>query len=157
MKKKWVVITASVAGLLVVAAVAFAVTNTVYPLAFGIHSDVYQNSGAALNGYDAVAYFEDGKAIPGQPAHLHNWNGARWHFASRANLERFRANPQTYAPQFGGYCAFAVSKGFTASADPEVWHIREGQLYVFDSEEIKSDWLGAIDAGIIDDGVNNWR
>ena len=62
----------------------------------------------ALDGHDPVAYFKTGKPAKGLAQHAASWNGATWHFASADNKAAFEASPQTYAPQYGGYCAWAV-------------------------------------------------
>ena len=96
--------------------------------------------GTAINGYDPVAYFTEGKPVEGSSDHAYDWNGAEWHFASAENLETFKADPEKYAPQYGGYCAYAVSKGATAPTDPEAWTIHEGRLYLNFSLEVRGIW-----------------
>src|SRR5687767_3989555 len=75
----------------------------------------YLSRGLALSGYDAVAYFTESRAVKGDARFEVVWNGARWRFASVENRDRFRAEPVRYAPRFGGYCAWAVRNGYTAS------------------------------------------
>ncbi len=94
----------------------------------------------ALKGYDAVAYFEAGKPLKGDKQFSHQWKGAEWRFSSAENRMAFIANPEAYAPQYGGYCAWAVSQGSTASADPKVWAIVEGKLYVNYNKKIGKRW-----------------
>jgi hypothetical protein len=72
----------------------------------------------ALDGYDAVSYFRTGKPIKGVAAHGVSWKGASWRFASAESKAAFEANPHAFAPQYGGYCAWAVSQGYTAKGDP---------------------------------------
>jgi YHS domain-containing protein len=96
--------------------------------------------GLALSGYDAVAYFVDGRPIEGSSEHALEWRDATWRFASAENLARFRADPERYAPQYGGYCAWAVSQGYTASADPEAWRIVDGKLYVNYDADVQREW-----------------
>jgi YHS domain-containing protein len=86
-------------------------------------------AGVALHGYDAVAYFTEGKAVKGNPQFQHEWMGAKWQFASAVNRELFVKEPAKYAPQFGGYCAWAVSNNYTYDADPQIWKIVNGKLY----------------------------
>src|ERR1043165_4807807 len=89
---------------------------------------VYKFSGAlALKGYDAVAYFNDGTAVEGSEQFTQEWNGAKWRFATASNRDLFVSEPQKYAPQYGGYCAWAVGHGYTAKGDPEVWKIVDGK------------------------------
>ena len=92
---------------------------------------VNQNrDGLAVKGYDVVAYFNDGEPTEGSPELEHRWRGATWRFATEDNLASFRADPESYAPQYGGYCAWAVSKGKTASISPKAWSIVDGKLYL---------------------------
>ncbi len=157
LKKHWLPISLSAAGLLIALVIIFAVSNTVYPLAFGMHAPVHHEDGVAIGGYDPVAYFTEGVARKGGADLRFNWQGMIWHFAAKEHRELFQQNPQHYAPRFGGYCAFAVSKGFTAAVNPTVWHIQDEELYLFDSEEIKADWLAALGEGIVQDGRANWQ
>jgi YHS domain-containing protein len=97
-------------------------------------------SGLALKGYDPVAYFVDGRAVEGSPALPYEWNGATWRFASAANRERFIRNPKAYAPQFGGYCAWAVSRNYTADIDPDAFDVVAGKLYLNYSKLVQLRW-----------------
>jgi YHS domain-containing protein len=97
-------------------------------------------AGLALKGYDAVAYFVDRKAVEGLPAFEYEWNGARWRFANATNRERFSKNPEGFAPQFGGYCAWAVSRNYTADTDPEAFDVVDGKLYLNYSKLVQLRW-----------------
>ena len=96
--------------------------------------------GIALHGFDAVAYFAVDTAVEGNGAYEFAWNGAKWLFANAENLEKFKQNPESYAPQYGGYCSYAVSKGYTADADPYAFKIVEGKLFLNYSPEVKEIW-----------------
>lgn len=96
--------------------------------------------GTALQGYDAVAYFNEGRAIKGKDEFRHDWMGAKWYFSSAANRDEFAKNPEKYAPQFGGYCAWAVGHGYTANVDPEAWKIVDGKLYLNYSKRVQKMW-----------------
>jgi len=98
-------------------------------------------SNKAISGYDTVAYFTDGKAVKGSSDFTTNYQGAKWQFSNAANLETFKANPTQYAPQYGGYCAWAVAQGSLASGDPEVWNIVDGKLYLNYNKDVESKWL----------------
>jgi hypothetical protein len=87
--------------------------------------------GMALQGYDTTAYFGAGAATDGTDAHTVEWEGATWRFVTTQDAAAFRANPEEYAPQFGGYCTRAMSLGKEVPGDPEVWRIYKGKLYVF--------------------------
>jgi YHS domain-containing protein len=146
-------------GLLVaVAGIAgFAMLNKVAPVSWGLWGPVNQSAGVAIGGYDPVAYHKVGEAQLGREAFTAEWNGTRWNFASEENLRAFQQSPEKYAPRFGGYCAFAVSKGVTADADPTAWHIHESQLYLFADQGVKREWVAALSAGSLIDAENNWR
>ncbi|MEL7537807.1 MAG: YHS domain-containing (seleno)protein [Pseudomonadota bacterium] len=103
-----------------------------------VYTGVFSNT--ALKGYDTVAYFTEGKPVKGNKKFTHSWNGADWQFSSQENLDLFAADPEAYAPQYGGYCAYAVSQGYTASGDPTVWKIVDGKLYVNYNKSIGKKW-----------------
>jgi len=96
--------------------------------------------GVAIEGYDPVAYFERGAPVEGSADHTFEWRGATWRFASAAHRELFAAEPGKYAPQYGGYCAYAVAKGTTAGIDPEAWQIVDGKLYLNYSKKVQRQW-----------------
>ena len=112
-------------------------------------------SNKAIHGYDPVAYFESNKPKVGKSKHAYKWNGATWLFSSARNRDAFTKSPEKYAPQYGGYCAWAVSQGYTASIDPEAWYIREGKLYLNFSKSVQQKWLKDI-PGNIKKGDINW-
>jgi hypothetical protein len=96
--------------------------------------------GLALHGFDPVAYFTAGKAVEGSASIEHRWNGASWRFATTANRDRFAAGPEQYAPQFGGYCAWAVSRNYTADVDPNAFDVVNGKLYLNYSKLVQLRW-----------------
>lgn len=116
---------------------------------------VYTESGVAIDGYDPVAYFTDGQPTAGDRTVSAEWNGAIWQFASNANRDAFLAEPGKYAPQYGGYCAWAVSQGYTASTDPDAWKIVNGKLYLNYSKSVQARWNKDI-PGHIKAGDANW-
>jgi hypothetical protein len=101
--------------------------------AFGTasHSIAAETAPLAIKGYDPVAYFTDGKPTPGAPAFEYQWDEHLWRFASAEHRDQFKADPVRYAPQFGNFCAMALSKGEIVVADPENWLMSDGKLYVF--------------------------
>ena len=111
--------------------------------------------GTALKGYDAVAYFKESRPVKGKDEFRHDWMGAKWYFVSAANRDEFARNPEKYAPQFGGYCAWAVAHGYTASIDPEAWRIVDGKLYLNYSKDVQKKWEADI-PGFIKQGNENW-
>lgn len=86
--------------------------------------------GVILKGYDAVAYFKEGKAIKGDPKYSSNYEGAIYYFASEADKADFDKSPAKYKPQYGGYCANAMTKGKLNDIDPNAFFIHKGKLYV---------------------------
>lgn len=110
----------------------------------------------AIHGYDTVAYFTENKPMKGQPKFEHQWNDARWHFASVNNRDLFRANPERYAPQFGGYCAGGLAAGEFADGDPSNWTIVDGKLYLNKNKELRDIWRKATEAYIVY-GEYNWN
>ncbi len=99
-------------------------------------------SDTAIKGYDPVAYFSQGEPRKGDAAFSHRWNDADWHFVSAANRDLFAASPQRYAPQYGGYCAYALATSNSlAKIDPDAWTIVDDKLYLNYSLKIRSKWL----------------
>lgn len=96
--------------------------------------------GLAVDGYDPVAYFTDGRPVEGSSEHQLEWNGARWRFASAEHRAAFEREPEKYAPAYGGYCAWAVANNYTADADPEAWAIVGGRLYLNYSKKVQVKW-----------------
>jgi YHS domain-containing protein len=94
----------------------------------------------AIQGYDPVVYFEESRPVKGSAQFSTMWMGATWLFSTSARRDLFQANPQQYAPQFGGYCAWAVSNNYTAKIDPEAWKIVEGKLYLNYSKDVQKMW-----------------
>ncbi len=117
--------------------------------------EVFADAGAAIRGYDPVAYFTEGKPVRGEAQHAHQWNGATWRFASRQNRDAFAAAPEKYAPQYGGYCAYGVANGYTVSTVPEAWTVRDGKLYLNYSTGVRRKWLEDPD-GYIRKADTNW-
>lgn len=97
-------------------------------------------SSVAADGYDVVAYFTRGEAVEGSNEHTHEWGGAEWHFANEDHLERFHADPEKYAPAYGGYCAYAVAEGTTEAGDPRAWTIHEGRLFFNYDDGVQERW-----------------
>ena len=85
--------------------------------------------GIALSGYDVVAYYTERRAVAGDADYALSWRGATWYFTGPKTLMAFEMNPEAYAPQFGGYCAYAVAEGRTGPVDPDAFFVRDGRLY----------------------------
>lgn len=111
--------------------------------------------GLAIGGYDPVAYFTESRPIIGSAQFEHRWNGAVWRFASAEARDSFAANPEAFAPRFGGYCAWAVSQNYIAPGDPRVWRIVDGRLYLNFNPRAKALWEADLQ-GAIARGDANW-
>lgn len=116
---------------------------------------VFSEDGIAIRGADPVAYFTEMAPVQGSSEHAVMWNGTTWHFASAENMEAFIANPEAYAPQYGGYCAYAASQGYVASSVPEAWTVHEGKLYLNFSLGVRRRWERDI-PGHIEMADANW-
>ncbi|HEY2013457.1 MAG TPA: YHS domain-containing (seleno)protein [Bryobacteraceae bacterium] len=121
----------------------------------GKADSVYTQGGLAIRGYDTVAYHQEARPIKGSPQFSYQWMGATWLFATAENRDRFQAEPARYAPQYGGYCAYAVSQGHTASIDPEAWKIVDGKLYLNYSRDVQKKWQQDV-PGYIQKADKNW-
>lgn len=108
----------------------------------------------ALGGYDPVSYFS-GAPLKGDARFTTTLNGVEYRFASAQNLGRFRAGPESFLPQYGGYCAWAVSRGYTAKADPLAWKVVGGRLYLNYDAEVQKRWAADI-PGNIAKADRNW-
>lgn len=98
--------------------------------------------GPAVGGYDVVAYFTDGRAVPGRGDLTAEHDGAIYRFSSQGNRSAFVASPSRYLPQFGGYCAFGLARGYKAVIDPQAFTIVDGKLYLNYSQAIQAKWRG---------------
>jgi hypothetical protein len=96
--------------------------------------------GLALHGYDAVAYFDEGRAVEGRPPYVFVWEGITWRFSSAERRDRFAASPAAFAPRFGGFCAYGVSRGYAVDVDPEAFAVVDGRLYLNYSKRVQRLW-----------------
>ena len=94
-----------------------------------------REDGVAIQGYDTVAYFTEGRAMQGKPEFEYLWDGSRWWFATAEHRDLFAGDPEHYAPRFGGYCTGGLSLGYKMVPDPENWYIVDGELYLQHSKE----------------------
>ena len=140
MKKVWVVVMAMVS-------ICSAVSAQKSP--------VYAPKGVALDGYDAVAFFTQGKPVKGSSNYALQWNGAQWLFADKADLESFKKEPEKYAPQYGGYCAYGASQGHKASVEINTWSVVNNKLYLNYDQKVKSTWVKD-EASYIESADKKW-
>ncbi|MEL6815613.1 MAG: YHS domain-containing (seleno)protein [Cyanobacteria bacterium J06598_3] len=121
-----------------------------------VHAKVYAKEGVAIGGADPVAYFEASTFVPGSNEHAYDWQGVTWQFSSAENRDLFASTPQSYAPQYGGHCAWAVgAKNALVPIDPEAWSIVEGKLYLNANKRVQSNWEKDI-PGFIAKADVNW-
>ena len=108
----------------------------------------------AIHGFDTVAYFTAGKPTKGKKEFEHKWRDARWFFASATNRDLFVANPDRYAPRYGGYCSMGVAIGQYSDTDPEQWTIIDGKLYLNKDKKIQAMWRKSPKAYIVGSEIN---
>jgi len=128
------------------------------PLAFPVLAAGPANvdaRGVAIHGHDPVAYFVDEKPVMGKSEHSAIVGVATYWFASEANLQRFKADPAKYEPQYGGYCAYGVAQGVKPDIDPAAFRIVDGKLYLNLSPAVQKRWLADV-PGFIDRANQNW-
>lgn len=101
---------------------------------------VFATDEGAIQGYDPVGYFTQSQPVKGSKEFSFTHAGQIWYFASAENLEVFKSNPEKYAPQFGGYCAYGMSRGYKAKTDPDAWTIVNGKLYLNYNTDVRNTW-----------------
>ena len=106
---------------------------------------VFSKNNIAVNGYDVVAYFTQSKPVKGDEQHVVNWKETKWLFSSAAHAALFKENPEKYAPQYGGYCAYGCSRGYKAKTDPDAWSIVNGKLYLNYNLQVRDTWTKDIE------------
>ncbi|MFM2606707.1 YHS domain-containing (seleno)protein [Vibrio chagasii] len=109
----------------------------------------------AIKGYDPVAYFDSKGPVKGTPEFTATYKNAIYQFVSSENRDQFREDPQAYAPQYGGYCAFGVAMGKKFETDPLAWKVEDGKLYLNLDKSVQKRWLENTQE-FIQDANNNW-
>lgn len=117
---------------------------------------VFSTEEGAIRGYDPVAYFNQAQPVKGQSDISHEYNGATWYFANTANRDLFIADPEKYAPQYGGYCAYGLSKDYLVPTDPQAWEVHEGKLYLNYSIPVQNTWSKDV-PGYVGKADANWQ
>lgn len=120
-----------------------------------MNSEYFETDGVALRGHDPVAYFTEHKAVKGSAEYAAEFEGSTFHFASRVNRDAFVADPAKFAPQYGGFCAFGLARGYKATTDPSAFSVVDGKLYLNHSPEVQARW-GADVAGFVTQADANW-
>ena len=108
-----------------------------------------------LGCYDVVAYFTQSAPVKGNSEFVYVWKGGKWYFANRENQEAFKASPEKYAPQYGGYCAYGTAGGYKAPTDPDAWTVSDGKLYLNYNKKVMENWRKD-QANFIDKANKNW-
>lgn len=119
-------------------------------------SEIFIKDGYAIGGYDAVAYFTDNKPVKGDTTISLTWKKAKWLFSNQKNADTFKAHPEKYAPQYGGYCAYGCSRGYKAKTDADAFTVTDGKLYFNYNLKTKEAWLKDIKA-YIEKADENWK
>jgi hypothetical protein len=133
---------------------------TIVLIAFSLNvshaqSEYYSRDGVAIKGYDPVAYFIENAAIAGKKDFSYTWQGTEWRFKDQANLDAFKAAPEKYAPQFGGYCAYGASENHKSPTEPSAFTVIDGKLYLNYNMKVKELWIQDT-KGHIKKAEDNW-
>ena len=118
-------------------------------------SEIFAKDSVAVRGYDVVAYFTQSAPVKGNSEFVYVWKGGKWYFANRENQEAFKASPEKYAPQYGGYCAYGTAGGYKAPTDPDAWTVSDGKLYLNYNKKVMDNWRKD-QANFIDKANKNW-
>jgi YHS domain-containing protein len=117
--------------------------------------EIFSKSEQAIQGYDPVAYFKESKPVKGNSAYVYRWKDVQWFFANEKNLNDFKANPEKFAPQYGGYCAYGMAGGYKAPTSADAWSIVDGRLYLNYDRKVQNLWKED-QAGFINKANSNW-
>lgn len=140
---------------IVASTVAWPLVTAIRVDAQAVNAPLNAPRGLAVHGYDVVAYFTDGRPVRGTTAFVHRWRDAEWRFASAAHRDAFAADPERYAPQYGGFCAYGVAEGAQVDVDPTAWRIVDGKLYLNIDHSVQRRWQQDI-PGYIRRANENW-
>ena len=117
---------------------------------------IFSDDAGALRGYDPIAYFDENRALKGDENIHYNYGGATFYFTSEDNRRRFKAIPDAFLPQYGGYCAYGMSRNFVVSSDPQAFTLVAGKLYLNYSLKVRDTWLKDV-PGNIARADANWQ
>lgn len=135
---------------------AFSVALLASSASFAADIDINANSNdVAIQGYDPVAYFTEGAPTKGSAQYTATYKNAIYQFSSEQNRDLFRADPSKYAPQYGGFCAFGVTKGRKFDTDPMAWRVVDGKLYLNLNKDVQKLWVEDI-PGYITNANDTW-
>jgi YHS domain-containing protein len=119
-------------------------------------AEIFATADGAIQGYDPVAYFTQSQPVKGIKEFSTVYADQSWYFASAENLELFKSNPEKYAPQFGGYCAYGMSRGYKAKTEPDAWTIVEGKLYLNYNLDVRDNIWSEKQGEFIEKANANW-
>lgn len=122
--------------LLVVAALFFFTAG-----AHAQKAEIFSTDGKAIKGFDPVAFFKQSMPVKGHDSLSYTWKDAQWLFSSKENMESFKANPEQFCPQYGGYCAYGTSAGHKSPTQTDTWTIVDGKLYFNYNGKVKEMWV----------------
>ncbi len=117
--------------------------------------EVFSTEEGAIHGYDPVAFFKESKPVMGKKEFNYSWNNASWYFSAQENLDAFKGDPDRYAPQYGGWCAYGTAEGHKSPSQPETWTIVDNRLYFNYNAEVKKLW-NKNQKGLIEQANRNW-
>jgi len=125
-------------------------------LSFAANIEVNANNNdLAIKGYDSVSYFTESSPTKGSDKFTAAYNGAIYHFSNADNRDLFKATPEKYAPQYGGYCAMGVAMNQKFDVDPTAWHIADNKLYLNLNKDVQKKWLTDV-PGFLETSQVNW-
>jgi len=122
---------------------------------FAQQGEVFSTTAGAISGYDAVAYFKENKPVKGKKEFAYTWRDAAWYFSSKENRDAFIADPEKFAPQYGGYCAYGTAEGHKAPTQSDAWTIVNDKLYFNYNKDVKKLWMKD-QPGFIRKADENW-
>lgn len=118
----------------------FAFIALVVTASVAVAGTFFERDGAAIQGYDPVAYFTENRPVRGSTAYTYRYKDSVFRFASAANRDAFAENPERYAPQYGGFCAYGVAHGYKVKIEPYAFTVVDGKLYLNYDQRVQSDW-----------------
>jgi hypothetical protein len=118
-------------------------------------SEIFEQDGVAIKGYDAVAFHTEARAMKGSNQFTYRWKDTNWLFENQANLDMFKKDPEKYAPQYGGYCAYGTADGHKAPTETDTWTVKDNKLYFNYNKKVQEKWSKDI-PGYIEKADKNW-
>ena len=147
----------AIALIVIIVPVALFFTIKLSPVSWNLVGPINEDNTIAIKGFDPVAYYTAGSAVKGDPKNGLKVNNIIYRFSSPENKLMFKTFPDKYVPQYGGYCATAVSLGYTSDIDPQYWHIEDDRLFVFFNSDSRDDFKSQVSSNIIEKADQAWR